>query len=41
MAVHEWFRMQESSDFYRDRVSRPVPSWERCVSVLVDYVEMY
>jgi hypothetical protein len=38
MAVGERLRMQEP-DFYRDGIFKLVPRWDKCISVLGDYVE--
>jgi hypothetical protein len=37
-AVGEWVRMQEP-DFYREGIFKLVPRWDKCISVLVEYVE--
>jgi hypothetical protein len=37
-AVDEWLGKQET-DFYRDRIFNLAPGWDKCISVLGDYVE--
>jgi hypothetical protein len=38
MAVRKWLRMQQP-DFYSDGIFKFVPSWDKCINVLGDYVE--
>jgi hypothetical protein len=38
MAVREQLRIQQP-DFYRDVIFKLAPNWDKCTSVLADYVE--
>jgi hypothetical protein len=40
MAFHEWLLIQ-GPDFCNGGIFKPVPRWERCISVLVGYAEKY
>jgi hypothetical protein len=38
MAVSEWLRMQEPN-FFGDGIFKLMPRWDKCITVLGDYVE--